>query len=432
MQIRALSGPARFPAWRSAVAWPRAVARSRPGAGPAGQIVCLRLTGQLRADTAEALLDAVSARVRAAMPAAYEVVLDLTDIPAVDDGGRAALLSLGDLLVESHTRLRLVLPEAEARAALRDGGTADAIGANVLHTSVRAAVLAAHAALPGPALVTPALRALLGNPPEQLLLPYLGHHLRVMKSTAPYGNIDLGGLRALPSAARGHCHESRAGVRKVRSMQPEDDDTQQLVMAASGAWQTALFLGVVTLILGLIVSFHPTTSLNVIAVLLGVLMIISGLFHLTRVLDTTERHRVWLGIAGLLFITLGVVLIRHLDLTLAIIGLVIGLSWICQGVAALIASLSGGLREGRGWWIFFGIVSLIAGIVVISSPATSLTVLAVLAGTWFVVMGLFEIGGAFILRHAVRSTRTSAINATGGSQAGGSTERLAGGEMRLP
>ena len=116
-------------------------------------------------------------------------------------------------------------------------------------------------------------------------------------------------------------------------MQPEDDDTQRLVMAASGAWQTALFLGMVTFDLGLIVSFHPTTSLNVIAVLLGVLMIISGLFHLTRVLDTAERHRVWLGIAGLLFITLGVVLIRHLDLTLAIIGLVIGLTWICQGVS---------------------------------------------------------------------------------------------------
>lgn len=202
-------------------------------------------------------------------------------------------------------------------------------------------------------------------------------------------------------------------------MQPEDD-TQQLIRAASGAWQTALFLGVVTLILGLIVSLHPSSSLNVIAVLLGVLMIISGLFHLTRVLDTAERHRVWLGIAGLLFITLGVVLIRHLHLTLAIVGLLIGLTWICQGVSALIASLSGSLREGRGWWIFFGLVSLIAGIVVISSPVSSLTVLAVLTGTWFVVMGLFEIGGAFILRHAASGSRTSAVNQSGGSHIGGS------------
>jgi uncharacterized membrane protein HdeD (DUF308 family) len=202
-------------------------------------------------------------------------------------------------------------------------------------------------------------------------------------------------------------------------MQQENDDPQQLVMTASSAWQTALFLGVATLILGLIVSFHPTTSLNVIAVLLGILMIISGIFHLVRVLDTAEQHRVWLGISGLLFIALGAVLIRHLHLTLAIIGLIIGLTWICQGVSALIASLAGGLREGRAWWIFFGLVSLIAGIVVISSPVPSITVLAVLTGTWFVVMGLFEIGGAFILRHAVSGSRTRAVNLPGGSRTDG-------------
>ena len=57
---------------------------------------------------------------------------------------------------------------------------------------------------------------------------------------------------------------------------------------------------------------------------------------------------------------------------------------------------------------------------VISSPVSSLTVLAVLTGTWFVVMGLFEIGGAFILRHAASGPRTSAVNQSGGSHIGGS------------
>ena len=53
----------------------------------------------------------------------------------------------------------------------------------------------------------------------------------------------------------------------------------------AGSWQAALFLGAATLILGLIVALHPTGSLNVIAVLLGILMILSGLFHLIRVFD---------------------------------------------------------------------------------------------------------------------------------------------------
>ena len=177
------------------------------------------------------------------------------------------------------------------------------------------------------------------------------------------------------------------------------------VMAAS--WQATLILGVLTLILGLIVSFHPSGSLNVIAVLLGILMILSGIFHLVRVFDPHEHHRVWLGIGGMLFIVIGVVLIRHLHLTIAAIGLIVGITWIVQGLAALIGGISGGVREGRAWWITFGLVSLIAGIVVVSTPVSSLNVLAVLVGIWFIVMGIFEIIGAFLLRRAVRTLETT-------------------------
>jgi uncharacterized membrane protein HdeD (DUF308 family) len=181
----------------------------------------------------------------------------------------------------------------------------------------------------------------------------------------------------------------------------EYDSAAAQARLVTSAWQAGLFLGVVTLILGLIVALHPSGSLNVIAVLLGVLMIVSGLFNLIRVFDPRELHRVWLGIAGLLFIVIGVILIRHLNLTRAIIGLVIGITWIVQGVSALIGGISGGVREGRAWWIFFGVVSLAAGIVVAATPASSVNVLATLLGIWFIIMGICEIIGSFILRHAV-------------------------------
>jgi uncharacterized membrane protein HdeD (DUF308 family) len=184
-------------------------------------------------------------------------------------------------------------------------------------------------------------------------------------------------------------------------MYPEDKETP-VDFAVASAWQTTLFLGAVTVILGLIVSFHPSGSLNVIAVLFGILMIISGIFHLVRVFDRAEQHRTWLGIAGLLYVVIGVLLIRHLHLTVALIGLVVGLTWIVQGLSALFGGVAGS-REGRGWWIFFGIVSLIAGIVVVSAPITSVTALATLLGIWFIVIGLFEVVAAFFIRRAVHS-----------------------------
>ncbi len=171
----------------------------------------------------------------------------------------------------------------------------------------------------------------------------------------------------------------------------------------AGSWQPGIILGTLTLILGIVVTFHPTGSLNVIAILLGIMMLLSGLFHLIRVFDPRERQRVWLGITGLLFIVIGVILIRHLHLTLALIGLVIGVTWVVQGLTAFIGGIAGGAREGRAWWIFFGAVSLVAGIVVVASPVTSLSVLAVLFGIWFIVMGIAEVIGGLLLRRSLRA-----------------------------
>src|SRR5260370_25586935 len=104
-----------------------------------------------------------------------------------------------------------------------------------------------------------------------------------------------------------------------------------LVLAES--WQATVVLGALTVIIGLIVSFHPAGSLNVVAVLLGILMILSGIFHLIRIFGPGEAHRVWTGIAGLLFIVIGVVLIRHVPLTLALVGLVVRLTCVTHAAA---------------------------------------------------------------------------------------------------
>ena len=191
-------------------------------------------------------------------------------------------------------------------------------------------------------------------------------------------------------------------------MQPEESAPQLPPgFSAATGWQAMVFVGVVTAILGLIIALHPGGSLNVIAVLLGVLLVVSGIFDLVRMLDRSEAHRVWLGIAGLLLVVIGVVLIRHLDLTVALVGLVIGISWIVQGLAALVTAFSGERGERRGWWIFFGLISLIAGIVVVAVPTTSVTVLAVLVGIWFIVTGLTQVVGGFLQRHVAGKSQAS-------------------------
>jgi hypothetical protein len=57
-------------------------------------------------------------------------------------------------------------------------------------------------------------------------------------------------------------------------------------------------------------------------------------------------------------------------------------------------------RAHAGWTAFFGVVSLVAGIVVMAAPAVSVATLTSLVGAWFVVMGLLEVFGALLSRPA--------------------------------
>jgi hypothetical protein len=138
---------------------------------PFARMLCLRPVCPLSADNADALVAAVLARVRSAVPPPWSVVLDLSATPALSEDAAAALRQLGGLLRDGQASLRLALPAAQARVALADERPDAAMCADTVYLSAHAAVLAACACLPGAAVVTPALRQLLAQPPELLPLP---------------------------------------------------------------------------------------------------------------------------------------------------------------------------------------------------------------------------------------------------------------------
>jgi uncharacterized membrane protein HdeD (DUF308 family) len=178
------------------------------------------------------------------------------------------------------------------------------------------------------------------------------------------------------------------------------------------SWKASFLMGLVTLILGVIVAFRPSGSLAVIMVLIGILMIFSGVFHIIAALDGPEHHRAWRAIAGVLFIVGGVVLMRHLQFSLALIGLIVGFSWIIQGVSSLIGGITHRAGQG-GWSVFFGIVSLVAGIVVVSVPVTTIVFLTTFLGIWFAVIGVFEMIDAWMSRHTWDGPATGPVSVPG-------------------
>ena len=57
----------------------------------------------------------------------------------------------------------------------------------------------------------------------------------------------------------------------------------------------------------------------------------------------------------------------------------------------------------RGWHVFFGIVSVLAGMVVVAWPFDSIAVLAVVTGVWAVFIGIYQIVWALMARKNIDS-----------------------------
>ena len=173
-------------------------------------------------------------------------------------------------------------------------------------------------------------------------------------------------------------------------------------------WKTVLASGLMALILGVVVLVWPGKSILVAAVLFGAYLVVSGIAQLAfaLTLDVSIGSRVLMFISGALSVVLGVLAFRHFGGGYAVLLLAIwiGVGFIFQGVAEAVLAVSYPELPGRGWHIFLGILTTIAGMIVITWPFDSIGLLAVVAGAWLVVIGICQIVWAFQARRTVADT----------------------------
>ena len=160
------------------------------------------------------------------------------------------------------------------------------------------------------------------------------------------------------------------------------------------------------MILGVLVTLKPGNAVWVAAIFLGAYLLVSGIAQVIFAfsLHVSAGSRVMLFISGAASLILAVLAFKDIgdESTMAILLLAIWIAvgFIFRGVSTTATAISEPGVPGRGWAIFFGIVSILAGIVVMASPISSLVLLAWVVGIWLIVMGVFEIASAFGIRQA--------------------------------
>lgn len=162
---------------------------------------------------------------------------------------------------------------------------------------------------------------------------------------------------------------------------------------SEAAWQVVLLTGVASLVLGVLVLVWPGASLFAAGLLFGVYLLISGVFQLVSAFGThrTTSLRVLAFISGALSILLGLFCFRGPMQSILLLALWVGIGWLIRGITQTLAAASDKNMPARGWHVFLGIVTFVAGIVLIDSPFRSVAVLTLVGGIWLVVVGAVEI-----------------------------------------
>ncbi|GGK36762.1 HdeD family acid-resistance protein [Nocardia camponoti] len=173
-----------------------------------------------------------------------------------------------------------------------------------------------------------------------------------------------------------------------------------LAALAKKTWQTILVTGLLAVILGIIVLVWPGPSLLVAGVLFGIYMVVSGIFQLVAAFThlPSTSFRVLSFISGILSLIIGVFCFRDDVTSIVLLALWIGIIWLFRGIAVLFSAASDQGVPGRGWQIFYGIISAIAGVILIVWPIASITTLMLVAGIFLIVIGIMEIITSFGVR----------------------------------
>ena len=177
----------------------------------------------------------------------------------------------------------------------------------------------------------------------------------------------------------------------------------------SKLWKFAVTWGVLTVVLGALILVWPGTSILIASTLFGVYLLLSGFAGVAMAFTLPESAgmRILLFISGVLSVILALLCFRNFGDPgpILLLSIWIGVSFIVQGVSIVAVAISYKELPARGWYVVLGVLSVIAGVVMLVWPWDSIVVLTLVVGFWLVVMGIIEIVRGFQMRNDSKTLR---------------------------
>jgi uncharacterized membrane protein HdeD (DUF308 family) len=166
-------------------------------------------------------------------------------------------------------------------------------------------------------------------------------------------------------------------------------------------WWLLAIKGVVAIILGIILISYPVKTQVVITWIIGFFALIEGLLVSLIAIIKHKKFENWglILIRGIFGILLGVILFAWPGLSLAVILFLTGLWLLVVGIVLIFEAIA--LRkEDVGEWLIaaLGIILILFGLFIIKNPELSLSIIGVVLGLMMLLNGIVNVAFSFQLK----------------------------------
>ena len=187
------------------------------------------------------------------------------------------------------------------------------------------------------------------------------------------------------------------------------NDYEKWLSEVGRSWGWLLAMGILSAVIGLLVIFFPHATLLAIAILFGIQLIALGVFRFVAAFTAPDKSA-WLraltAVIALLAFIVGIYLLRRPVLSLLVVAVLLGIFWVVHGVIDLFLAIGDSSLSARGVVALAGILSIVAGALVLAFPGISLFLLTLVLGAWLIVYGAILAVRAFRVHSAMQNLRS--------------------------
>ncbi|TCK21715.1 HdeD family acid-resistance protein [Pseudonocardia endophytica] len=179
-------------------------------------------------------------------------------------------------------------------------------------------------------------------------------------------------------------------------------------------WGWVLASGIVGVVLGIVALLFPGAAIIGAAIALGLGLVVQGVLEIVVAVraPTGTAGRGWIGAFGVVALIAGILVVFRPGGGVLILVWGLILWFLVAGVHDLV--VAGSQREHRGWNIAVGVLGILAGLVLLVSPGTALGLIAVFVALGFLLRGVADIGLAMSMRKAAQPSAGASEPAPGG------------------